>query len=219
MQTLKFAAIAVALAAVALAGAAGLDAQDNALSFFITSEGPGDGANLGGLDGADAHCQMLAAAAGAGDRTWRAYLSQSASDGAMAVNARDRIGSGPWYNANGVEVASSVDDLLSANNELSKANSISENGDVINGRGDSPNMHDVLTGSQLDGTAFDDGEDHTCGNWTSNGEGSAQVGHHDRQGGGDNPTSWGTAHASSGCSQDDLIGTGGNGLYYCFATN
>ena len=216
MQTLKFAALAVALTAVAVAGTAGLDAQDNAMSFFIASAGPGDGADLGGLDGADAHCQALAKAAGAGNRTWRAYLSQS---GGMAIDARDRIGSGPWYNANGVEVASSVADLHSANNELSKANSISEKGDVINGRGDSPNMHDILTGSQLDGTAFTDGEDHTCSNWSTNGAGSAQVGHHDRQGGGDNPTSWNAAHGSRGCSQDDLIGTGGNGLYYCFATN
>ena len=194
-------------------------AQDTTMSFFITSVGPGDGANLGGLDGADAHCQMLAEAAGSTGRVWRAYLSQSASDGQPAVNARDRIGSGPWYNSNGVEVASSVSDLHSANNELSKENSISETGQVINGRGDDPNMHDVLTGSQLDGTAFSDGEDHTCGNWTSNGAGSAQAGHQDRQGGGDNPTSWNAAHGSQGCSQDDLIGTGGNGLYYCFVTN
>ena len=189
------------------------------MSFFITSVGPGDGANLGGLHGADVHCQALAEAAGSTGRVWRAYLSQSASDGQPAVNARDRIGSGPWYNSNGVEVASSVSDLHSANNELSKENSISETGQVINGRGDDPNMHDVLTGSQLDGTAFSDGEDHTCGNWTSNGAGSAQAGHHDRQGGGDNPTSWNAAHGSQGCSQDDLIGTGGNGLYYCFVTN
>ena len=192
---------------------------DTTMSFFITSVGTGDGANLGGLDGADAHCQALAEAAGSTGQTWRAYLSQSASDDQPAINARDRIGSGPWYNANGVEVASSVSDLHSANNELSKENSTSESGEPINGRGDDPNKHDVLTGSQLDGTAFSDGEDHTCGNWMSNGEGSAQVGHHDRQGGGDNPTSWNAAHASRGCSQDDLIGTGGDGLYYCFATN
>ncbi len=216
MTMLRTLVVATVVATLAILASVGASAQDNAMSFFITSAGPGDGANLGGLDGADAHCQMLAEAAGSTGRTWRAYLSQS---GGMAVDARDRIGSGPWYNANGVEVASSVADLHSANNELSKANSISEEGDVINGRGDSPNMHDVLTGSQLDGTAFTDGEDHTCSNWTSNGEGSAQVGHHDRQGGGDNPTSWNAAHGSRGCSQDDLIGTGGNGLYYCFATN
>ncbi|MED5376895.1 MAG: hypothetical protein VYC24_02320 [Acidobacteriota bacterium] len=189
------------------------------MSFFITSVGTGDGANLGGLDGADAHCQALAEAAGSTGQTWRAYLSQSASDDQPAINARDRIGSGPWYNANGVEVASSVSDLHSANNELSKENSTSESGEPINGRGDDPNKHDVLTGSQLDGMAFSDGEDHTCGDWTSNGEGSAQVGHHDREGGGDNPTSWNAAHSSRGCSQDDLVGTGGDGLYYCFAVN
>ncbi len=194
-------------------------APDTAMSFFITSTGPGDGANLGGLGGADAHCQMLAEASGSTGRTWRAYLSQNASDGQEMINARDRIGDGPWYNANSVQVASSVDDLHSDNNHLSKENSLSENGEMINGRGDDPNMHDVLTGSQLDGTAFSDGEDSTCSNWTSNGAGSAQAGHHDRQGGGDNPTSWNSAHGSRGCSQDDLIGTGGNGLYYCFATN
>ena len=216
MTMLRTLVVATAVVTLALLASVGATAQDNAMSFFITSAGPGDGANLGGLDGADAHCQMLAEAAGSTGRTWHAYLSQS---GGMAVDARDRIGSGPWYNANGVEVASSVADLHSANNELSKSNSISEKGDVINGRGDSPNMHDVLTGSQLDGTAFTDGEDHTCGNWSTNGAGSAQVGHHDRQGGGDNPTSWNAAHGSRGCSQDDLIGTGGNGLYYCFATN
>jgi len=192
---------------------------DTTMSFFITSVGTGDGANLGGLDGADAHCQALAEAAGSTGQTWRAYLSQSASDDQPAINARDRIGSGPWYNANGVEVASSVSDLHSANNELSKENSTSESGEPINGRGDDPNKHDVLTGSQLDGMAFSDGEDHTCGDWTSNGEGSAQVGHHDREGGGDNPTSWNAAHSSRGCSQDDLVGTGGDGLYYCFAVN
>ena len=140
-------------------------AQDNSLSFFITSAGPGNGADLGGLDGADAHCQKLAEAADAGSGTWRAYLSASAADGNKAVNARDRIGSGPWHNAKGVKVAENVADLHSDNNKLSKKNSINEKGDVINGRGDDPNMHDILTGTQADGTAFpDDGEDHTCGN-------------------------------------------------------
>ena len=194
-------------------------AQDTSLSFFITSAGPGNGADLGGLDGADAHCQKLAEAAGAGSKTWRAYLSAGAADGNEAVNARDRIGSGPWHNAKGVKVAENVADLHSDNNKLSKENSISEKGDVINGRGDEPNMHDTMTGSQADGTAFSDGEDHTCVNWTSSGEGSAQVGHHDRQGGGDAPTSWNAAHGSRGCSQSDLQGTGGNGYYYCFAAN
>ncbi len=194
-------------------------AQDTSLSFFITSAGPGNGAALGGLAGADAHCQKLAAAAGAGSKTWRAYLSAGAAGGNKAVNARDRIGSGPWHNAKGVKVAENVADLHSDNNKLSKENSISEKGGVINGRGDDPNMHDTMTGSQADGTAFSDGEDHTCGNWTSSGEGSAQVGHHDRQGGGAAPTSWNAAHGSRGCSQSDLQGTGGNGYYYCFAAN
>lgn len=189
------------------------------MSFFITSSGPGDGANLGGLEGADAHCQMLADEAGAGGRTWRAYLSTQATEGQEAVNARDRIGSGPWYNANGVMVAEDVDDLHSEDNDLGKETSLDEQGNVVNGRGDDPNRHDILTGSQLDGTAFPEGEDRTCSNWTSNGEGSAQVGHHDRTGGGDNPTSWNSAHGSSGCSQADLQGTGGDGLYYCFAAD
>lgn len=192
-------------------------AQDTSLSFFITSVGSGDGANLGGLKGADAHCQKLAASAGAGSKTWRAYLS---TEGASAVNARDRIGSGPWYNAKGVKVAMNVDDLHSDNNKLSKENSLTEKGGMVNGRGDRPNRHDIITGSQLDGTSFSDGSNHTCGNWTSNGEdGSAQVGHHDRQGGGQNPTSWNAAHGSRGCSQANLEGTGGFGLFYCFAAN
>jgi hypothetical protein len=191
-------------------------AQDSDLSFFLTSEGPGDGANLGGLAGADAHCQMLAESAGAGGKTWKAYLSTTGGD--EPVNARDRIGDGPWTAANGVEVATDVDDLHSDNNKLSKENSIGENGETINGRGDSPNRHDILTGSTLDGMAFTDGEDHSCSDWTSNSsDGSAQVGHHDRTGGGANPTSWNNAHASRGCSQADLQGTGGDGLYYCFA--
>lgn len=187
------------------------------LGFFITSAGSGDGANFGGLQGADRICQARAQAVGAGGRTWRAYLSASAAGGQAAVNARDRIGMGPWYNAKGVEVASSVADLHSANNRLNKENSLTEAGDLVNGRGDTPNMHDILTGSQTDGTAFTDGSDKTCGNWTSNNEGSAQVGHHDRQGGGADPTSWNSAHPSRGCSQANLQATGGNGLIYCFA--
>lgn len=206
---------AVALACFALPAAA----QAENLSFFITSKGPGDGANLGGLAGADAHCQQLASAAGAGSKTWRAYLSAGAADGKPAVNARDRIGKGPWHNAKGVQVAANVDDLHSDNNKLGKENSLTEMGKMVNGRGDSPNQHDILTGSNLDGTAFADGNDHTCGNWMSNGEGSAQVGHHDRQGGGQNPTSWNAAHGSRGCSQANLVGTGGNGYFYCFAAN
>jgi hypothetical protein len=190
------------------------------MSFFLTSKGPGDGANLGGLAGADAHCQLLAESAGAGGKTWHAYLSTSGGDGEAPFNARDRIGDGPWVNANGVQVAANVDDLHSDNNKLSKENSISENGEVINGRGDSPNRHDVLTGSNLDGTAISDGEDHTCRDWTYSGtDGSAQVGHHDRTGGGANPTSWNNAHPSRGCGQADLQGTGGDGLFYCFASD
>ncbi len=192
-------------------------AQD--MSFFITSEGPGDGANLGGLEGADAHCQQLAAAAGAGGKTWRAYLSASGAAGTPAVNARDRIGEGPWFNAKGVQVAANLNELHYSNVQLSKENSLTETGQVVNGRGDSPNRHDILTGSQLNGTAFTDDADHTCGNWTKNGEGSAQVGHHDRTGGGQVPSSWNSAHGSRGCSQDNLVATGGNGYFYCFATN
>lgn len=191
-------------------------AQDQPMSFFITSVGPGDGANLGGLKGADAHCQKLAAAAGGGSRTWRAYLSTSAAGDAAAVNAKDRIGPGPWYNAKGVLIAQNVAELH-GENKLTKETQLSEKGEVVNGRGDTPNKHDILTGSQLDGTAFADGADHTCNNWTSNATGSAQVGHHDRQGGGANPTSWNNAHASKGCSQENLRGTGGDGLFYCFA--
>jgi hypothetical protein len=191
-------------------------AQDDRMSFFLTSAGPGDGANLGGLTGADAHCQSLAAAVGAGDRTWRAYLS-AVEPGEYEVNARDRIGDGPWFNFNGVQVAANVNDLHSENNLLGKENSISEAGAQINGRGDQPNMHDILTGSDQSGRAMVDGADHTCSNWTSNGEGSAQVGHHDKQGGGQNPNSWNSAHGSNGCSQANLQSTGGNGLFYCFA--
>ena len=188
-------------------------AADSKMSFFITSKGPGNGADLAGLQGADQHCQQLASAVGGGDRTWHAYLSTINADGVAGENARDRVGSGPWYNVNGVKVANDVADLHSDNNQLSKEKSRTELGDMVNGRGDKPNMHDVLTGSNLDGTA---GES-TCSNWSSHGEGSANVGHHDRTGGGANPTSWNAAHGSRGCSQADLVGTGGNGLYYCFA--
>jgi hypothetical protein len=203
---------------VAVFGVAAAQAQD--LSFFVTSAGSGDGAKLGGLAGADQHCQTLAAAAGAGSKTWHAYLSAGAAGGQPAVNARDRIGDGPWHNANGVQVAANVEDLHSANNKLSKENSVTEKGAVVNGRGDTPNMHDILTGSQPDGTAYADGMDHTCSNWTSNAaEGSAQVGHHDRQGGGADPTSWNASHGSRGCGQANLVATGGNGFFYCFAIN
>jgi len=191
--------------------------QDHPISFFITSVGPGNGADLGGLAGADQHCQALAAAVGAGELQWRAYLSAIATSSEPAVHARDRIGTGPWYNANGVMVAKSVAGLHGEDVNLNKETAVTEKGDVVNGRGDSPNMHDILTGSQLDGTAFTGEGYSNCGNWTSSGEGSAQVGHHDRTGGGQNPTSWNSAHGSRGCSQANLQGTGGNGLFYCFA--
>ena len=196
-------------------------AQDKTLGFFITSKGPGNGANLGGLAGADKHCQTLGAAAGAGSKTWRAYLSTDATGGGKAVNARDRIGAGPWFNAKGVQVAASVADLHSDTNKLSKENSLTEKGEVVNGRGDTPNRHDILTGSGLDGALATGTTNLTCENWTSasDGTGSAQVGHHDRQGGGQNPTSWNSAHASRGCSQANLQGTGGDGLFYCFVAN
>jgi hypothetical protein len=204
--------------AVSFLGCHAMLAQ-NTLSFFITSKGPGQGANLGGLAGADQHCQTLAKAAGAGNRTWRAYLSATAAGGQPAVNARDRIGKGPWYNAKGVQVAGSVAELHSEKNNLGKQTSLTEKGEVVNGRGDNPNRHDILTGSQLDGTASaGDPLKTTCGNWTStSAEGSAAVGHHDRQGGGTNPTSWNFAHPSKGCSQENLRATGGDGLFYCFA--
>jgi hypothetical protein len=188
------------------------------MSFFITSAGPGKGADLGGLAGADAHCRTLAAAVGAGGRSWHAYLSTSASEGRAPINARDRIGSGPWYNAKGVQVASDVANLHGASNGLGKTGSLNERGEVVNGRGDTPNRHDILTGSQLDGTAFPGSDDKTCSNWTSGDKGTAQLGHFDRTGGGDNPTSWNSAHPSRGCSQDNLKATGGDGLFYCFAS-
>jgi len=203
----------MAVLLVTLGSSAGL-AQDAEMTFFITSVGSGNGADLGGLEGADRQCQALATAVGAGDKTWRAYLSTT---GAGGVNARDRIGSGPWSNFNGVTVADSIDQLHGDNN-LTKETILTEKGDVSNGRGDDPNMHDILTGSGLDGTVQAAEGDTTCGNWTSSGEGSALVGHHDRQGGGANPTSWNSAHASSGCSQENLQATGGNGFFYCFAT-
>ncbi len=186
-------------------------------SFFITSAGKGNGADLGGLEGADRHCRELAEAAGITGLTWRAYLSAVAMDGKPAVNARDRIGSGPWHNAKGVMVAQNIADLHSENTKLGKENSLTEKGAMVNGRGDTPNMHDILTGSRMDGTVATDSVDTTCRNWTSSGTGAAWVGHHDRQGGGVNPTSWGSAHPSRGCSQDNLRGSGGAGLYYCFA--
>tara|TARA_R110002110_G_scaffold415821_2_gene656891 strand:- start:111821 stop:112471 length:651 start_codon:yes stop_codon:yes gene_type:complete len=194
------------------------DAEFTGMSFFVTSEGPGNGGDLGGLAGADAHCQALATAAGAGNRTWRAYLSAETVAGQPRLNARDRIGSGPWYNANGTLIASNVSDLHLYNRTIDKNTALDENGNQINGVGDSPNRHDILTGTQADGTAFfPDEADHTCNNWTSSGEGSASVGHSDRHGGGN--LSWNAAHPSAGCSQQALIQTGGDGLFYCFAAD
>lgn len=194
------------------------------MTFFVTSVGPGDGANLGGLAGADRHCQKLAEAVGAGNRTWRAYLSTSAKDGKPAVHARDRIGNGPWHNAKGARIAQNVADLhgdtleqARVGNTLTRVTALTEKGEPVKGVGDSPNQHDILTGSQPDGRAFTDDKDHTCNNWTSNGEGSAQVGHHDRTGG---PSiSWNSVHATRGCSQANLVSTGGAGYFYCFAAN
>ncbi len=194
-----------------------VSSQQNEMSFFITSVGSGEGADLGGLAGADAHCQQLAEAAGSRGKTWRAYLSAHATANSPAVDARNRIGFGPWYNVNGVEVAANINGLHSVINNLNKQTALTENGDVVNGRGDSPNQHDILTGSTVDGREIEDGSNHTCSNWTTSGSGTAQVGHFDRTGGGQNPTSWNSAHGSRGCSQSDLVGTGGNGYFYCFA--
>ena len=206
-----------ALAVLAVFGAAPLAAQDANMSFFITSSGPGDGANLGGLPGADDYCQYLAYGVGAADVTWRAYLSTIAMGGEAAVNARDRIGDGPWYNYAGDMVARNIDDLHSDDANLTKETILSEKGQMANGRGDQPNTHDILTGSNMDGLVNEDEGHDACDNWTSNDEGSTRVGHHDRDGGGQNPNSWNSAHASAGCSRANLQRTGGNGLFYCFA--
>jgi hypothetical protein len=194
------------------------------MSFFVTSVGLGKGADLGGIAGADRHCQTLAAAAGGGSKTWHAYLSQPAAGGQPAVNARDRIGSGPWYNAKGARIAQNVADLhgdtleqARRGNNLTKVTALNEKGEPVNGVGDTPNRHDVITGSQLDGTAFTDGQDHTCGNYANSGNGTVQLGHHDRTGGGS--TAWNSTHPSRGCSQENLVATGGAGLFYCFAIN
>lgn len=195
--------------------------QGGTMSFFLTSVGSGKGADLGGLSGADRHCQDLAQAAGAGGRTWRAYLSASAAGGAAAVNARDRIGAGPWRNANGVVVAQSVADLHSDNNNLNKQTALTERGGVIPGRGDSVNQHDILTGTASDGTRATVSPDATCSNWTSSSTGAAMVGHHDRMGLRDDAPSksWNASHPSRGCSQENLRSSGGAGLFYCFAVN
>ena len=196
-------------------------AQQSSMSFFVTSANSGKGADFGGLAGADAYCQKLAADAGAGAKTWCAYLSQSGAGGAQAVNARDRIGKGPWQNAKGDLIAKSVEELHGENN-LTKQTALTEKGDVVKGGGDTPNEHDILTGTQRDGTAYPAGDkDMTCGNWTKGGEGSAIVGHHDRRGLSDTPEakSWNSSHATRGCGMEALRSTGGGGLIYCFATN
>lgn len=217
---------AIVLAAVLttpnLQGQAQTQKPAQPMSFFVTSMGVGDGANLGGLAGADAHCQKLAAAAGAGDRTWRAYLSQTQAGDTPAVNARARIGNGPWYNAKGQLVAANVGDLHGDQqrdrNNIRKPSALNEKGGMVNGVGDQPNQHDILTGSDSGGRAMvGSAAVTTCNNWTSNGPGNAVVGHHDRLGGGN--TSWNAAHSSAGCSQEALIKTGGAGLLYCFAAN
>jgi hypothetical protein len=219
--------LAAGFSFLALLGGLPAKAQQANISFFITSVGPGKGADLGGLAGADAYCQKLAASVGAGTKTWHAYLS---TQGAGAVNARDRIGKGPWMNVKGEMIAKDVAELH-GENHINKQTALSEKGEVINASGDKPNRHDILTGSQADGTAFTDEKDHTCKNWTSSTQGSAQVGHHNRQGTRDDAPSksWNSSHASrepkdgsapgQGCSQKALQGTGGDGLFYCFATN
>jgi hypothetical protein len=215
-------ASAVALVAFGLGGERALAQGAGEMTFFVTSVGTGQGADLGGLEGADAHCRSLAEAAGGVERTWRAYLSTQTQGDEAAVNARDRIGNGPWRNFQGVVVANDLDELH-GNNNLNKETALTERGEIVKGRGDSPNMHDILTGSQSDGTAFAAGDDMTCGNWTLSGaEGAAMVGHHDRVGLRDDAPSrsWNTSHPTrGGCSQAALQGTGGAGLFYCFAAD
>lgn len=211
----------VASFALLALGCVGAQSQQSGMSFFITSVGSGKGADFGGLAGADRHCQSLAAAAGAGGRTWRAYLSTTAAGGQPAVNARDRIGKGPWQNTKGAVIARNVADLHGENN-LTKQTASNEKGEMVNGRGDKPNMHDILTGSQPDGTAIaGDAAKTTCGNWTMSGAGAAMVGHHDRLGLRDDAPSksWNSSHPSRGCSLDNLRASGGAGLLYCFAAN
>jgi hypothetical protein len=216
-RIMMYKGLTVGVSAVLLCVASSAPAQQNTMTFFITSAGPGKGADLGGLEGADRLCQTLAQGAGAGNRTWRAYLS---TGGATAVNARDRIGNGPWRNAKGVVVANDVNELH-GNNNLNKQTALTEKGDPVNGRGDTPNMHDILTGSQPDGRAIAGDKDMTCSNWTSSSQGSAMLGHHDRLGLRDDDASksWNSSHPSRSCSQEDLRATGGNGLFYCFAAN
>ncbi len=214
---MKSKAVTVLVCAGALMFSFAVSAADRPMGFFITSVGVGKGGDLGGLEGADAHCQKLAEAAGAGDRSWKAYLSTEEAD-KRGVSARNRIGQGPWYNAHGILIGSNPNDLHLYNKSITLETALDENGNRVKGRGDKPNEHDILTGTQADGMAyFPDESDHTCNNWTSSDEGSAQVGHHDRHGGGN--LSWNSAHASRGCSQEALKRTGGAGLFYCFASD
>jgi hypothetical protein len=213
----------LALGAACLLAACAITPTSGPMGFFVTSVGVGNGADLGGLAGADAHCQKLASAAGAGNRTWRAYLSTGWTSTTPAVHARERIGKGPWYNAKGELIARDVEYLHGANN-LTKATALNEKGAVVNGAGDSPNMHDILTGTRADGTAFSSlagMPDMTCGEWRKSGEGSAMTGHHDRKGLSADPwsMSWNSSHNTVGCSQDALRRTGGAGLFYCFAAD
>ena len=233
-RTLRAGGLAMAIAVVALVGGSQAQTPTAApppqppqfpnMTFFVTSVGGPQGANYGGLEGADRHCQTLAAKAGAGAKTWRAYLSTQAANGQPAVNARDRIGNGPWQNAKGAVVAKNVDELHSLTNNLTKQTALTEKGEVVKGRGDTPNEHDSLTGSTMEGRAFPAGEDRTCRNWSSSTQGAAMVGHIDRKGLRDDAASrsWNSSHPSrgpdGGCSQSDLRGTGGDGLFYCFAT-
>ncbi len=213
----RFPATSIAALAFGLSLAAAASAAD--MSFFITSTGGGKGADLGGLEGADRHCQALAAAAGAGGHTWHAYLSASAAAGSPAVNARDHIGTGPWQNTKGVVIANNVAELHGSNN-LNKQTALDEKGGIVNASGDTPNKHDILTGSQADGTAYPPGDDRTCRNWTSSGAGAAQLGHHNRMGTNSDPVlaqSWNSSHLSKDCSDEGLRSTGGAGLLYCFA--
>jgi hypothetical protein len=226
MTIAKIASACVATIALALLAASSASAQSANATFFLTGTSIGNGGNLGGVAGADNRCQELAQAAGFGaPKTWRAYISTQAADGKPAVNARDRIGKGPWQNVKGVVIAKDVADLHSAGNNLTKQTALSEKGDVINGSGDTPNRHDVLTGSQPDGTAFAPDADRTCKNWTSSTQGAAMLGHFDRKGLRDDDASksWNSSHPSrgpdGGCSQNDLKSTGGDGLLYCFAAN
>jgi hypothetical protein len=218
IRSAAVAAVALATIAVSPVSPAQQGKAPKTMSFFVTSAGPGNGADLGGLAGADKICQTLAAAVGAGNRTWRAYLSSTASGSSPAVNARDRIGRGPWYNAKGELIAANIDQLH-FDNKINKKTALTETGAVVNGRGDQPNMHDILTGSDSQGRAFAGTSDTTCGNWTKNGAGSAQVGHHDRTGVDERAPakSWNASHPSRGCSQDNLRSSGGNGFFYCFA--